>query len=257
MREKSEISLRIDRIEDSLYRDLKQLGFRKYGRTLHRFFLDDISQVIRFQCGQAYREETHLLCVGVGIRVPECDRTALFLGKPPKKYYHDYECNIRSSLGDIDGEAVKCFDLRGDIDAIEEEIYHDIFDKVLPVFNVLSTREGILAHRGEYPNFDRTGGVPLVDEALIYRHLGDEETAQARFRAHYQMAVDRYRDELINGQKVYLKKGQRVICGGQEVTAQEDGFVTLYAANHGHIDYLDQLAKKLGFSDCIPEQPLL
>ena len=27
MREKSEISLRIDRIEDSLYRDLKQLGF--------------------------------------------------------------------------------------------------------------------------------------------------------------------------------------------------------------------------------------
>lgn len=78
MREKSEISLRIDRIEDSLYRDLKQLGFRKYGRTLHRFFLDDISQVIRFQCGQAYREETHLLCVGVGIRVPECDRTASF-----------------------------------------------------------------------------------------------------------------------------------------------------------------------------------
>ena len=71
------------------------------------------------------------------------------------------------------------------------------------------------------------------------------------------MAVDRYRDELINGQKVYLKKGQRVICGGQEVTAQEDGFVTLYAANHGHIDYLDQLAEKLGFSDCIPEQPLL
>ena len=161
MREKSEISLRIDRIEDSLYRDLKQLGFRKYGRTLHRFFLDDISQVIRFQCGQAYREETHLLCVGVGIRVPECDRTALFLGKPPKKYYHDYECNIRSSLGDIDGEAVKCFDLRGDIDAIEEEIYHDIFDKVLPVFNVLSTRGG-----GSLPT---EGNIPTLTEQAASR----------------------------------------------------------------------------------------
>ncbi len=248
MREKSEVSLRMDRIENNIYQDLKQLGFRKHGRTLHRFFRDDISQVIHFQCGQAYRDETHLMCVSLGIRVPECDSVAIFGGKPPKKYYHDYECNIRSSLGDIDGEAVKCFDLRGDIDAIEEEIYDDIFDKVLPVFNVLSTREGILAHRREYPDFDRTGGVPMVDEALIYRRLGDEEMAQARFRAYYQKAVDRYRDEQINGQKIYLKKGQRVISGGQDITAQEDGFVTLYAANHGHIDYLDQLAKKLGFS---------
>ena len=107
MREKSEISLRIDRIEDSLYRDLKQLGFRKYGRTLHRFFLDDISQVIRFQCGQAYREETHLLCVGVGIRVPECDRTALFLGKPPlqiadcsiNQKHHQNNCTYINSTG--------------------------------------------------------------------------------------------------------------------------------------------------------------
>lgn len=43
-----------------------------------------------------------------------------------------------------------------------------------------------------------------------------------------------------------------MISGGQDITAQEDGFVTLYAANHGHIDYLDQLAKNWAFLLCDP-----
>lgn len=54
----------IDRIENEIYRQmLKPLGFRKYGRTLHRFVSGDISQVVGFQCGESYREETHLMWV--------------------------------------------------------------------------------------------------------------------------------------------------------------------------------------------------
>lgn len=45
---------------------------------------------------------------------------------------------------------------------------------------------------------------------------------------------------------MYLKKGQRVIYMGQDITAQQDGYVTLYGASHTHIDYLDNLAIKLG-----------
>ena len=30
------------------------------------------------------------------------------------------------------------------------------------------------------------------------------------------------------------------------ITAEKDGYVTLYGANHGHIDYLDELAVSLG-----------
>jgi hypothetical protein len=33
---------------------------------------------------------------------------------------------------------------------------------------------------------------------------------------------------------------------GQDITAEKDGYVTLYGANHGHIDYLDELAVALG-----------
>ena len=41
----------VDMIEKSVYARLKPLGFRKYGRTLHRFVSEDISQLINFQCG--------------------------------------------------------------------------------------------------------------------------------------------------------------------------------------------------------------
>ena len=49
-----------------------------------------------------------------------------------------------------------------------------------------------------------------------------------------------------NGRKHYLKKGERVIFMEQDITAEKDGYVTLYGANHGHIDYLDELAVSLG-----------
>jgi len=44
----------------------------------------------------------------------------------------------------------------------------------------------------------------------------------------------------------YLKKGERVVFMGQDDAAEKDGYVTLYGANHGHIDYLGELAVSLG-----------
>jgi hypothetical protein len=34
---------------------------------------------------------------------------------------------------------------------------------------------------------------------------------------------------------------------GQDITREKNGYVTLYGASHGHIDYLDELAVSLGF----------
>ena len=45
-KEKSEITLKIDRIEAGVYQLVKPRGFRRHGRTLHRFVSGDISQVI-------------------------------------------------------------------------------------------------------------------------------------------------------------------------------------------------------------------
>ncbi len=66
------VTQQIDYIESEVYKRIKPLGFRKHGRTLHRFVSGDISQVISFQCGQAYLDATHLMWVNIGIRIPEC-----------------------------------------------------------------------------------------------------------------------------------------------------------------------------------------
>lgn len=176
----------IDEIENSVYLKLKPLGFRKHGRTLHRFVDGDISQVINFQCGQAYRDETHLMAVNIGIRVPECFLREFRTDEPQKKYYHEYECNIRSRLGFIKGTKESCYDLRKDTQKITDDILNQINRCVLPAFEVLNSRDAILKERRNYPNFDVINGhFILLDEAMIYGKMGDFETATACFKRYY------------------------------------------------------------------------
>lgn len=236
----------IDDIEKNIYLELKPLGFRKYGRTLHRFVSDDISQVINFQCGQSYCGETHLMWVNYGIRVPECFDKEFFPSKPFKKYYHEYECNIRFRLSDAQLEKERTFNLfKEDTNTIIEEIIKNIKDNILPMFEILSTREAILEHRRDYKEFSKN--LILLEECMIYGHLGNLEKAKKLFEEHYQNAIKQYNDATINGRKEYLKKGERIILMNQDITAEEDGYVTIYGMSHGHIDYLDELAIKLDF----------
>ena len=164
--------------------------------------------MINFQRGPAYYNETHLMWVNLGIRVPECDERKFILAEPMKKFYKEYECTIRSRLGEIDGKKEKCFNLKRNAAKISSEIIDDIENKVLPVYDILSSREAILAHRREYPHFDMQRHLVLLEEVMIYGHLGDMDKAKELFEMYYQNQV------------------------------KED-------ANHPHIAYLDKLAVTL------------
>lgn len=208
---KIDVTASINRIENAVYQSIKKYGFTRHGRTLHRFVSGDISQIISFQCGQAYRNETHLMWVNIGIRVPECfERKFDFVND--KKYYHEYECNIRSRLGAVkrkNPNRVKTYDLRKDIDKITAQITDEIIQDVLPVFDVLSSRESILKYRRDYPYFDTMfSHLILLEEAMIYGHLGDIEQAKKLFDQYYDNAVH-------------------------------------HVINPNHIEYLDKLAKEL------------
>lgn len=168
----------LNTIMGDVHKITKPLGFRKYGRTLHRFVSEDISQVINFQLGQAYLGETHLLTVNIAIGVPECN----IYPTEPKKYYKEYECNIRSCLGEAEGKKTAVYDLRRPVEPITTDILRQLLYTVLPAFEVLNSREAILAHRREYPNFDRLNDhLILREEAIIYRHLGDSEHATRKY----------------------------------------------------------------------------
>lgn len=210
-----DVTENINIIENSVYQELKVHGFRKYGRTLHRFVSGDISQVINFQCGQAYRGETHLMWVNIGIRVPESVERS-FDCSEPKKYYHEYECNIRSRLGAIkkkNAKKEKTYDLRKDIKIITGEIMDELLHDVLPAFDVLSSRQAILDYRRDYPYFDILNShLILLEESMIYGHLGDITKAKEVFEHYYAQ-------------------------------------VSINCIDHGHIDYLDELAVKLGIRE--------
>ncbi len=235
----------VDEIENAVYEHLKPHGFRKFGRTLHRFVSDDISQVISFQSGMPAQGMRGLMCVNVGIRVPECFERS-FSPVNDKKYYRESACNIRSRLGAVSGRGDTWFDLRKNTNGIIARILKETEERVLPFFDLMNSREAILAHRRDYPLFDAINShLILLDECMIYGRLGEIEKAKERFDIYYRSVVAEYADRTTNGRKVYLKKGERIVYRNQDITAEQDGFVTLNGAEHGHIDYLDRLAKEL------------
>lgn len=236
----------VDEIETAVYEHVKPYGFKKYGRTLHRFVSEDISQVIHFQSGMPTRGMGGLLCVNLGIRIPECSVRAFQLKSEKKKYYHEHECTIRSRLGIVSGKQETWYDLHKKTDKIIKSIIDEIDQYVLPAYEILNSREAILAHRKDYPLLDNMDHLISLEECMIYGYLGNIEKAKQLFDEYYQTAVDEYNDLVKNGRKQYLKKGERVVFMGQDITAEKDGYVTLYGANHGYIDYLDELAVSLG-----------
>lgn len=213
----------LDGIEKSVHTLLKPFGFRKHGRTLHRYVSGDISQSITFQLGQSYRSETHLLFVDVGIRVPECMTRSFTAVGNAKKYYQAFECNIRSRLGAVQGREASCYDLRKPTESITEDILGQIRDTVLPAWEILNNRDAILAHRREYPDFDLLNNhLILLEEAMIYGYRGDLGKAAEVFWTYY-----------------------RLFAEGQ--LAQKDP-----GAIKNHLLYLDALAAQLQIR--IPEQ---
>ena len=243
----------LNQIEGLVYEYLKPLGFRKFGRTLHRFVSEDISQVVNFQSGYPADGMGGSFCVNLGIRVPECVEKELQPSKPRKKYYKEYDCNIRSRLGDYTKQGDVWYDLRNKPEKIAEDIVTKLQEHVIPVFDDLNSREAILQNRRKHKDSDNLfSHLILLDEAFIYGHLGKMEEAKCCFEEYYQHCLTEYEDTKIHGRKTWLEKGNVLVYLDQNgrtqtIKAQKSGYVTIFDASKRHLDYLDELAIKVGF----------
>lgn len=243
----------VDIIERIVYEYLKPLGFRKFGRTLHRYVDGDISQVVNFQNGCPSKGIYDMLWINLGIRVPECVERTFLITESIKKYYHEYECNIRTRLGYlVDGKDTS-YNLKKDPKKIGSNIVERIKKYVIPVFDILNSRDAILKHRAEYAYFDEMNNhLILLEEAMIMGKRGNITEASRLFNAYYQNAIAEYNYDVEHGEKVYLKKGQRIICYNaktdkvETIIAEKNGYVVVYGGNKGHLTYLEELAEKLG-----------
>ena len=166
----------VNEIEKQVYAYLKPLGFRKFGRTLHRFVDGDISQVVNFQNGCPQKQVYGILWVNLGVRVPECAEARLGARKPERKYYHEYECNIRTRLGQLVDGRDSHYDLRKDPAKIAENIIHR-----------LAMGRHLL----------------MLDEAIIYKKQGELLKAEERFNEYYGKVLAKYRHAMEKGNKMF------------------------------------------------------
>lgn len=245
----------VDIIEKIVYEYLKPFGFKRYGRTLHRYVDGDISQVINFQNGSPSKGIHDTLWVNIGIRIPECAQRKFTVSDPIKKYYHEYECNIRTRLGTLVDGKDTFYNLKKDPNKIGNDIVNRIIKYVMPVFDVLNCRESILKFRKDYAYFDEmNSSIIPFEEAFIYGRKGDIDQATLLFNKYYQEAYKKYKHDLEYGTKKYLRKGEILVYYNvktnetEKITATKNGYVILYNANHAHLSYLEELSKELGIS---------
>lgn len=177
-----------DEIEKQVYEFLKPYGFKKFGRTLGRFVDGDIFQLVNFQIimpetinlqtGERRKYKTQRLTVNLGIRVPECDERS-FTPEKNEKYYHDYDCNIRSTLADT-------YSLKKSPSKTADRIITVLKDSAIPAFETLCSRETILKNREKRIEFDEMHAkLAVLDEAMIYGRIGETKKAVALFNEYY------------------------------------------------------------------------
>lgn len=243
----------VDVIEKIVYDYLRPLGFRKHGRTLHRFVDGDISQVVNFQNGCPSKGVYDILWINLGIRVPECVERKFNIDEPLKKYYHEYECNMRTRLGSLVDGKDTFYNLKRDPMKIGRDIVERLKKYVIPVFDLLNSRDAILKHRIEYTCFDQFNNHLIsLEDAMIVGRRGNLTEATRLFNLHYQNALAEYNHDLEQGTKTFLKKGERMVYRNaktnetETITATKSGYITTYCANKGHITYLEELAQELG-----------
>lgn len=234
----------VNEIQNEVYKYLKPLGFRKHGRAFCRFVDGDIAQVIEFQVGLALKGDNHCLWVNVGIRIPECEERTFDKEISMKKFFHEYQCNLRSRLGSIVDGKDTYYDLRRRYDKYARDIIKRLEEYVIPVFDILNSRENILDHRRDYPKFDTLNShLILLEESMIYGRRGDIEKASELFIAYYQKAINENEEQ----RKHILKVGVPIKNSGYY--KMPDGHLAfLPVENKGHIAYLQDLANKLNIT---------
>ncbi|MBQ7848281.1 MAG: DUF4304 domain-containing protein [Clostridia bacterium] len=215
----AEATKALDEVQAAMYAVLKPLGFRKHGRVFHRFVEEDISQVVELQRGQAYREETHLFWVNVGVRVPECQLRSFAPEENAKKYYHEWECSLRYTLGEKSKRQTGAYDLRKPLEPIIGDVLGRLQTSVLPAFEALSSREAILARRADYPQF-YSDWMPLLMEAMICGRRGEMDRVTALFSEHYRTCGDPRYPQAAQAHRAYLRELAEKL--GITITPEDD-----------------------------------
>lgn len=189
---KTDFKAQLDIVEKEVFAKLKPLDFKKNGRTFNRELEDGIIQVINFQSGQYPVGESYVVpglrenlygkfVVNLGVCVE-----SLFKIQYPtenKKYYKEYECQIRDRLGTLLKGRDYWWTITDDNKVITEEIIVGLETKGLEWFSGVDTKEKIINNYGHLPY--RSSPRAKLDIALLV-WFDDKEKGSELFREYYK-----------------------------------------------------------------------
>jgi len=187
----TDFKTQLDNVEKDVYAKLKPLGFKKNGRTFNRTLPDGIIQVINFQGGQypigqryeipGLRENLYgKFVVNLGVCIESLYK--LQSSTENKKYYKEYDCQIRARLGSLLTGEDYWWTISEDNKRITEEIISGLETKGLAWFSGVDTKEKIVSNSSKLP-YDSSPRTKL-DVALIV-WFDDKEKGSELFKEYY------------------------------------------------------------------------
>lgn len=170
----TDFKAQLDIVEKEVFAKMKPLGFKKNGRTFNRRLDDGIIQVINFQSGQypltdnyevpGLRENLYgKFVVNMGVCVESLFKFQFLTEN--KKYYKEYDCQIRARLGTLLTGQDYWWKITDDNTKITEEIILGLETIGSDWFAGVDTKEKIITNLGNLP-YDCSPRVKL-DVALI------------------------------------------------------------------------------------------
>ena len=196
---KSNSAVAVDRVQAAIQPLLKSLGFRVRGRTFNRTTQDGLTQVVNMQLGASdppgtsyipgLRENLHgLFTVNLGVYVPEVAR--LRPGRASSSWIQEYDCCVRSRLGEACGESRDLWWPARFDDGVVTDLRERLHVGGLPFLERFGTRDRILAEWHEQSANAGGGSPPRIVTAIILAERGVIKRArellsrQARETAH-------------------------------------------------------------------------
>jgi Domain of unknown function (DUF4304) len=187
----TDFKTQLDIVEKDVFVKLKPLGFKKNGGTFNRQLDDGIIQVINFQSGQYPIGQGHEMpglrenlygkfVVNLGVCIE-----SLYKFQSPtenKKYYKEYDCQIRNRLGTLLTGQDYWWTITDDNTKITQEIIEGLETKAFDWFSGLDTKEKIISNNGQLP-YDATPRAKL-DIALIV-WFDDKVKGSELFKDYY------------------------------------------------------------------------
>lgn len=195
---KSSYVLAIETIQKPVSEFLRKAGFKKSGRTYNRMVVDGLIHVVNFQMGQypignyavpGIRESDYgKFVVNLGVFLP-CV-SLIERGKPEKRVFKEYDCEIRERLGALANGKDSWWSLESPAEKTGDLIVNLLEKYGLPFFSRFTTYELVLSNFREFGKlpFNSDGRSALI-AAIICHNIGDLKSATEFFGMAAESAV--------------------------------------------------------------------